>query len=216
MQPYLTVRQEFCGEYEEKHSRFLALLVPCHSEQEASRILGRVRSKHWDARHNVYAYILKDGASRFSDDGEPHGTAGKPVFDVLTGSGLKDVILIVTRYFGGVLLGTGGLVRAYSSAAKDAVNSAQIVEMCPCIKYSINCDYSEHQRLVRLLIDNGATILNTDFSDSVLLEFTVKEEKEDKFLKVLCENFSAKITAHELERLFSPIPIKNKEEFRSF
>ena len=205
MEAYLTIGKESHSEYEEKRSRFLGVAIPCTTEEEVTAHLAELRSKYWDARHNVYAYILKNGASRFSDDGEPHGTAGKPVLDVLAGSGLVDVLIVVTRYFGGTLLGTGGLVRAYSAAAKDAVNAAQRVMMCPCVTYEINCPYPEHQRLMRLLEDNGATVEDTVFAADVTEKFALKEENCDDFLASLTEVFSARLSAKELERAFSAI-----------
>ena len=205
MEAYLTIGKESHSEYEEKRSRFLGVAIPCTTEEEVTARLAELRSKYWDARHNVYAYILKNGASRFSDDGEPHGTAGKPVLDVLAGSGLVDVLIVVTRYFGGTLLGTGGLVRAYSAAARDAVNAAQRVMMCTCVTYEINCPYPEHQRLMRLLEDNGATVVDTVFAADVTVKFALKEENCDNFLALLTEVFSARLSAKELERAFSAI-----------
>ena len=153
MNSYITINSVHSTELTEKKSRFIATISPCKTEEEATAFLNSLRSRYWDARHNVYAYILRDGTARFSDDGEPHGTAGKPVLDVLSGSGLTDVIIVVTRYFGGILLGTGGLVRAYSASAKQTVDSVQRVEMCPCMSCEIVCPYPDHQRLVALITD---------------------------------------------------------------
>ncbi len=208
MNPYLTVINKSSGEYEEKHSKFIAVLLPCSDEESAAEILSRIKTENWDARHNVYAYILSNGLSRFSDDGEPHGTAGKPVFDVLNGSKIKDAILIVTRYFGGVLLGTGGLVRAYSTAAKAAVDSAEVFEMCPSICFEIECEYTFHSQLERVLCENGATIIDTEFSNIVKIKFSIKEEKETAFLDTIRNTFSAKISPKEIERKFLAVKIE--------
>ena len=116
MEKYITVLGESTAEYTEKRSRFIATIRHCDSEEEALAFIEEMRSKYWDARHNVYAYSVKH-QGRFSDDGEPHGTAGKPVYDVITSDGITNLAVVVTRYFGGVLLGTGGLVRAYSKSA---------------------------------------------------------------------------------------------------
>ena len=121
MNEYITVKRESAGQYIEKHSRFLGFLVPCAGESEATARINEKRKEYWDARHAVYAYVLADGTARFSDDGEPHGTAGKPVLEVLKSSGIKNAAIIVVRYFGGILLGTGGLVRAYTAAASSAL-----------------------------------------------------------------------------------------------
>ncbi len=126
MADYKTVRAAASGELTEKRSRFIGYCKPVSTEEEATAFIASIRSRHWDARHNVYAYSLREGnLRRYSDDGEPSGTAGMPVLDVLQKSGVTDVCVVVTRYFGGVLLGTGGLVRAYSQAARLGLNAAQ-------------------------------------------------------------------------------------------
>ncbi len=128
MADYKTVRAAASGELTEKRSRFIGYCKPVSTEEEATAFIASIRSRHWDARHNVYAYSLREGnLRRYSDDGEPSGTAGMPVLDVLQKSGVTDVCVVVTRYFGGVLLGTGGLVRAYSQAARLGLNAAQVV-----------------------------------------------------------------------------------------
>lgn len=207
MEEYLTVSEESYAEYDEKRSRFLAVLIPCDSEEKVAGRLAELRSKYWDARHNVYAYILKNGASRFSDDGEPHGTAGKPVLDVLAGSGLSDVLMVVTRYFGGVLLGTGGLVRAYSTAARSAIEAAQIVRMCPCTVFSVNCPYPDHQRLIRLIEDYNGNVTDTEFAADITVKFMLQAKDIEPFCDALREVFSARLVAEEKESGFSPVPI---------
>ena len=117
LRPYTTVAAPAQDEFVERRSRFIGHIAPVTTEEEAMAFLKALRDKHYDARHNVFAFVLRDGRSRFSDDGEPSGTGGKPVMDVITGAGLSDVAVVVTRYFGGVLLGTGGLTHAYSQGA---------------------------------------------------------------------------------------------------
>lgn len=208
MKEYTTVQSPAFGEYEEKHSRFLARLVRCESAEQASEIMRALRQEYWDARHNVYAYILKDGSSRFSDDSEPHGTAGKPVFDVLSGSGMSDVLLSVTRYFGGILLGTGGLVRAYSSAARAALDAAEPVMMCPCCVYELECPYSEHTRLSRLIDECGGEIEAIDYAEAVRVNAAFKLSDKDDFLAKLCDTFSARLTAKEIKRGYFAFSVK--------
>ncbi|MBE6733595.1 MAG: YigZ family protein [Ruminococcaceae bacterium] len=203
MNSYITIKEPEIAELTEKKSRFIATLSPCTTEEEATAILAEIKSKYWDARHNVYAYILRSGTVRFSDDGEPHGTAGKPVLDVLAGSGLTDVIVVVTRYFGGILLGTGGLVRAYSGAAKLVTDNVQRVEMCPCVWCKIVCDYQNHQRLITLINDNGGTVTNEEFTDNVTVSFSFKEEDIDAFEANLCEVFSARLKNERVKNDFS-------------
>ncbi|MBQ7726583.1 MAG: YigZ family protein, partial [Clostridia bacterium] len=151
MEEYITVSGQSTGEYSEKHSRFLAALFPCETEEQAAEILSQIRSERWDARHHCYAYCVNGGAvKRFSDDGEPHGTAGKPILEVVEAGGFTNVLLVVTRYFGGVLLGTGGLVRAYTAAAKEAVAAAKPVKMTLCRVYNTVCSYADHEKLAKL------------------------------------------------------------------
>lgn len=204
MNSYLTIQTPNTAELTEKKSRFIASLYPCTTEEEASTVLAEIKSKYWDARHNVYAYILNSGTVRFSDDGEPHGTAGKPVLDVLTGSGLTDVIIVVTRYFGGILLGTGGLVRAYSGTAKLCLDSAQKVEMCPCVWCNIECDYQNHAKLMSLIEEKGGVVTNEEFTDIVTVSFSFKEEQIDDFEAALIEKFSARLKNNRIKNDFSP------------
>ena len=208
MGKYLTVLGESSAEYVEKRSRFIANLRHCETEEEASAFLSEMRTKYWDARHNVFAYCVGDGSlCRFSDDGEPHGTAGKPVLDVIVGSEIKNIAIVVTRYFGGVLLGTGGLVRAYSKSAKDAVLNARVVEMIPCTVYSTVCDYSDHQKLVALVESSGGKIENTEFTDKVTLYYSFRDEDFGGFEPLLCEHFSARLGFIEVEKSLIPFEI---------
>jgi len=140
---YNTVENQGEAELVEKRSRFIATVKPVYTEDEALEFLASLRQKYWDARHNVYAYIIRENnIQRYSDDGEPAGTAGVPVLDFLKKQDLHDLIVVVTRYFGGVLLGTGGLVRAYSKSAKLGVEAAGVLEMLECAYVTIDCDYT--------------------------------------------------------------------------
>ena len=205
---YITVLKEAVGEYSEKHSRFIATLYPCDSEDKANEIISAHKSKYWDARHNVYAYILRDNTAKFSDDGEPHSTAGKPVYDVLLHSNITDALIIVTRYFGGILLGTGGLVRAYSSASRAAVEAAQPVQMVECGVFELRLPYSEQGRIMSLFSDMGIDIIGTEFSDTVLVTFAVKTSDIDKFSDNLRELSSGKLAAEQKGSEILPIIIK--------
>ena len=206
---YLTVIGENNAEYTEKRSKFIATLRHCSTEAEALAFIEEMRSKYWDARHNVFAYSIKEGnLSRFSDDGEPHGTAGKPILDVINGSGITDAAIVVTRYFGGILLGTGGLVRAYSKSARDAVTSADIAEMIGCVVFETECDYTDHAKLVSLIEKSGAELEDSIFSDRVKLIYFMKEELVEDFKLKLKERFSAKLTAKEIEKRIIPIKLE--------
>ena len=204
MQEYTTIEGNSTAEYSEKHSRFIANVFYCESETQASEIIAAQKSKYWDARHNVYAYILQNGTARFSDDGEPHGTAGMPILEVIKGSGITNVLIVVTRYFGGILLGTGGLVRAYSTSARDALQNAQKVLMCVCHEFTIDCDYGNYDRLTRLIADHNGMIQSTDFTDKVTVNIVFKKVDCDSFLNKLCETFASKIEAKLKDELFFP------------
>ncbi len=171
---YLTVGREAVDEFTEKRSRFIGAIRPVKTEQEAQEFIRERTKQYWDAKHNVYAYVLNGGSlCRFSDDGEPQGTAGIPVLDVLRKEGLTDCVVVVTRYFGGILLGGGGLVRAYSHGAKLAVDAAGVVAMRLCLTGTVTCDYAQYGWLPGLLLEQGATVGEAAFADTVTVHFTL-------------------------------------------
>lgn len=208
MESYKTVAGEATAEYSEKRSRFIAVLRHTKDERAAMEFVDEVRAAHRDARHNCFAYSVSGGIfKRYSDDGEPHGTAGKPMLDILDGAGLTGVTAVVTRYFGGVLLGTGGLVRAYSSAVKSAVAAAKIVKMTPCTVYVSRCAYADRERLFKLIEDCGGTVENTVYTAEIELFYFFPDSRVQEFLKKLTDTFSARITAEEQERKMLPTAI---------
>jgi len=206
VEKYITVLEESTAEYTEKRSRFIATIRHCDTEEEALSFIEEMRSKYWDARHNVYAYSV-GYQGRFSDDGEPHGTAGKPVYDVITGDRLTNLAVVVTRYFGGVLLGTGGLVRAYSKAAKDALCNAKKAEMILCTVYETVCEYTDHSKLLNIIETSGGVVESTDFTDKVRLEYSFRDGDCSIYLKKLSESFSARLTAEEKGKKTAGFPI---------
>lgn len=180
MQEYKTVEKEASDFFIEKKSKFIGYAKPVKTQDDALEFISEIKSKHWDATHNVYAYVLRENnIQRYSDDGEPSGTAGVPVLDVMLKESLVDVCVVATRYFGGTLLGAGGLVRAYSHTSKIALEAAGIITMAQCSVMSAEVDYSFYDRLNILLSDFSAVILNTSFSDKVCVEFSVKENIAD-------------------------------------
>lgn len=188
MEDYRTVAGTATAEYEEKKSRFIAQVAFADSEQAALAFLEQVRAANRTARHNVYAYRLRQGSrERYSDDGEPAKTAGTPVLEVLQHSGLVDVIAVVTRYFGGVLLGTGGLVRAYTAAAADALKAAQIVTVRSVVRLSVTVDYSLYERASLLIDAAGAKQSPPQFTDRVRLEWTMPEGTQPPLIARLTE-----------------------------
>lgn len=179
---YKTVKHSASDEFTEKHSRFIGYVRPVKTAQEAMSFIAEIQKKHWDAKHNVYAYILRDGnVKRYSDDGEPQGTAGVPTLDVLEKSGVTDVAVVVTRYFGGILLGGGGLVRAYSHAAHLALAAGEIVTMGLCTILQTDVDYPLYAKLLPMLQKSEANILSTDFADKVCLTLSVDSALEADF-----------------------------------
>lgn len=181
MAEYKTVRKNAQDQFVEKRSRFIGYACPVQTEQEALDFIASKKSEHWDASHNVYAYILRDGTMRFSDDGEPQGTAGMPALNVLQKEELTDCVLVVTRYFGGILLGGGGLVRAYSHAAKIAVDAGGIVTRAECSIVKIRCDYTFYGRLASLIPEQGGIVEDTAFEDVVTVKMRIPQELEPAF-----------------------------------
>ncbi|MGI6203610.1 MAG: YigZ family protein [Eubacteriales bacterium] len=165
----------------ERKSRFIGYISPVSSEEEARAFIETIKEKHSDATHNVWAYVLRGGAiARCSDDGEPQGTAGLPTLEVLRKSGLDDCVVVVTRYFGGILLGAGGLTRAYSAAAKAAVDAAGIAEWVPFTLFSLEASYSDYQKLAYELPKMGATVESTEFEVDVTIKAAIESERYDE------------------------------------
>ncbi len=176
MTAYLTAAGPGTAEYEDKKSRFLAHVKSVRTETEARAFLAEIKKKYPDATHHVYAYVLREGnVLRWSDDGEPGGTSGQPTLSVLQGAGLTDVMCVTARYFGGTLLGSGGLVRAYSAAARQALADAGTARMTPWRKGAFACSYARYDRLRRLLEDRGARVEEASFGAEVEIVFSAPE-----------------------------------------
>ena len=172
---YTTLEGEGHDEFEERRSLFIGHAKHVTSEEEAMEFVKSLKKEYSDATHNVWAYVLKGGLiARYSDDGEPQGTAGMPTLDTIRKSGVEDAVVVVTRYFGGILLGAGGLARAYSHGAKIALEAAKIITYEKYSVYSLSCSYSDYQRYIVLLPQFNAIIDDTDFSDQVKVTFALK------------------------------------------
>ncbi len=182
-------------EYIINRSRFIGRCFPVTSEEAALSLLGDIRKKHWDATHNCFAYRIGETASiaRFSDDGEPGGTAGMPIMDVLRSKELTDVLVVVTRYFGGVLLGAGGLVRAYSRSAADAVTEAGIVSYIPAKQLSISMDYSRYGSMEQY-IRSAVQVDDVEFMENVTMKVSVAGDRLDAFIKDITERSDGRCT----------------------
>lgn len=194
MEEYLVPAGEGIDEFTEKRSRFIGHIWHTDSEEQAIAAIRSTREKMWDARHHVYAYIIRNGAMRYSDDGEPQGTGGLPVLDVLRRQQLNNVCCVVTRYFGGILLGTGGLVRAYSKAASIAVESAGISIMQLWQQFSINCPYSLFERVKLEIASYDGIIISIDYGLDVNILLRVPLSQKDRFVSRLIDLSNGKIT----------------------
>lgn len=195
---YRTIEGSAQAEIVEKKSRFIGQMRHVETEEEALAFLEEIRTKHRMARHNVYAYVLRGGRVRYSDDGEPSGTSGMPTLEVLQRAGLQDVAIVTTRYFGGVLLGTGGLVRAYTAAAQAAIDTAQVVVISRCVDIAVEVPYSLYESVARLATEEEAKVLESDFGANVLLTLRMLAGTEEGLLRRLSE-----ITRGQAEPLVS-------------
>ncbi len=184
-----TIYQGGQGEIVEKKSRFIAHVQPASSEEEAMEFIGKIKKQYWDARHNCHAYVIGPHReiSRCSDDGEPSGTAGRPMLDVLLGNDLYDTVAVVTRYFGGTLLGTGGLVRAYSAAVREGLKQAAVIEKRAGAIYRIQVDYQGLGKVQYLAGEQGLFILQSDYAEDVKLEILLPDGEADGFLQKVTE-----------------------------
>lgn len=188
MEEYKTVEREASDYFIEKKSRFIGYVKPVKTQEEATEFINKIKSKHWDATHNVSAYVLRENnIQRCSDDGEPSGTAGVPVLEVLLKEGVCDVCVVATRYFGGTLLGAGGLVRAYSHTSKIALDAGNIITMAQCSIFEADVEYSFYERLNQLIAEFGANVIDTWFEDSVKVVFSVKENLGEYFAERLTD-----------------------------
>ena len=200
---YFTISANAKASFIEKRSEFIGYIAPVKTNDEAVAFINSIKAEHRKAKHNVYAYILRtDNISRYSDDGEPQGTAGVPVLDVLQKRGLTDVCVVVTRYFGGILLGGGGLVRAYSHAASLACDAAHIMNMCLCHRLKITADYGMYGKISYLLPNFDTITVNSDFGSDVTLEILVLSEKLDVLKSELTEATNGSVVITDCGELF--------------
>lgn len=202
MAQYKTILCEAEDFFVEKRSKFIGYAKPVQTEEEALAFIAEKKSKHWDATHNVYAYIIRGGIMRYSDDGEPQGTAGIPVLDVLQKSGVTDLVVVATRYFGGILLGGGGLVRAYSHTATIALQAAGVITMRECLMLQLSCDYGQYGRVASLVPECGGVTDGTVFEEKVTVSFHMAPELLGSFQKKLADATNGQVTAEETGRKY--------------
>lgn len=188
---------EGLSEYVEKRSRFLGLVRHVSSEEEARQIIAEVKKQNYDARHNCWCYIIDGGPERYSDDGEPQGTAGIPMLEVFRREGVSDVVCVVTRYFGGVLLGAGGLFRAYSKAAKEALASAGTEEVIEKTTLSFSCPYQLFDRIRKETEALGASVLDTEYGENIIITASIAAGREEEFSRRIYDVSAGKVTVTE-------------------
>lgn len=199
---YKTITAPCEAKFIEKKSEFIGYLCPVQTEEQAVAFIEQIRAMHRKATHNCYAYILRENnAARHSDDGEPGGTAGVPIYEVLRKEGLTDVCCVVTRYFGGIMLGAGGLVRAYTRGAKDAVDAAQIKCMAAAEELLVTVDYGLYGRLPQVFAEFDARVAEERFEDNVKITLFIREENADPLRDRLVDVCNGSIDVQSVQKL---------------
>ena len=204
MEAYRTVCGYGTGEIVEKKSRFIAEVFPVVSGDEVSGHIEKIKKEYWDARHHCWAYVIgqNPGTERMSDDGEPAGTAGKPILEVIRGRGLTDVLIVVTRYFGGTLLGAGNLTRAYGKAARLALVDAGKAVMSPCKVLSLTVDYGLYGKAAYILPQFNIKTLDEAFTDAVTLTLLIRADRAERFAAEIREMSAGKTEPEVVEERF--------------
>lgn len=200
MQTYKILLKGGQGEIVEKKSRFIASLQTASSEEEAAAFIEAIKKKYWDARHNCTAMVIGKHAeiTRCSDDGEPSGTAGRPMLEVLTGEGLRDVVVVVTRYFGGTLLGTGGLVRAYSQAVKEGLKNCEIGKLSEGRKVKLSMSYNDYGKVEHFCRTEGQEMENVIYQENVTVVLTIPEQYYESRIKKLQDASAGRLAIDDL------------------
>ena len=207
MPAYKTILAPATAEIAIKKSRFIGQLLPAATPEEAVSLLAGIRAEHRDASHNVWAYALREGQlRRYSDDGEPQGTAGLPVLEVLARSEVVDCLCVVTRYFGGILLGASGLTRAYAQTAAATLEAAEIVTMAPCQTLRLRCDYALYGRVAALVPACGGTVLAAEFTQDVTVTLRLCMEDAENFAARLLDASNGRCTAEITGEGYFPLP----------
>ena len=196
------------AELVEKRSRFIGQLRPVETEEEARAFLESVKRKHHDARHNCWCYIIKDGPVRYSDDGEPQGTAGQPMLNVFQREGVVNVCCVVTRYFGGILLGAGGLVRAYTQSAKDALDAAGVSVVRRWVEVLLPCSYAQYERVKLETEKFGGVIADTDYGADIALTVLLPEERAEACLAHLLDATAGTVEGMVCGERFQAVPLR--------
>lgn len=204
LEQYKTIMEGGTGEITEKKSRFIATVRPVSTEEEALAFLEEMKKKYWDARHNCYAYSigLNREFTRCSDDGEPSGTAGRPMLDVLLGEEIYNVAVVVTRYFGGVLLGTGGLVRAYSKAVQEGLAGSRVIEKKRGITLKVTTDYTGIGKIQYIAGERNVPVIDSEYTDKVILKLLVKSGAAEELQKAITEGTNGRAAIEKESELY--------------
>ena len=193
MESYITIKERGYAEYEDRKSVFIGEALPVSTEAQALEFIECAKRRYSDARHHVYAYVLRENSvMRFSDDHEPQGTAGMPILDLIRKKGCTDIVVVVTRYFGGTLLGTGGLVRAYTAAAQGAIESASVITYDIYAEIDISLNYSDYQKILPIFDELGFRINETRYNELVVINGTIRASFKDELLSKITEVTSAR------------------------
>lgn len=196
------------SEYTEKRSRFLGHIRYVETEEEAKAFIAETKKKFYDARHNCWCYIIRGGAERYGDDGEPQGTAGIPMLEVLRREGVTNAVCVVTRYFGGVLLGAGGLLRAYTKSAKDALDAAGISVVRRWVECELPCSYSQAERLKNEIAAAGGVVTDMEYADAVTIKVLVPEESADDFGAKMTDLTAGSAQVSVTGESFKAVPVR--------
>ena len=207
MTEYLIPARPSEAEFTEKRSTFIGHVFPVETEEEARERIGEVKKRYHDARHNCWCYLLKDGPVRYSDDGEPQGTAGQPMLSVFQKEGVTNVCCVVTRYFGGVLLGAGGLVRAYTQSAKDALDAAGVSAMSRWVELSVECPYAFLERVKLACAALGGSVGEIEYAAAVTVRALLPEAAAEAFRRRMTELSAGEFSAEELGQVFRGAPV---------
>lgn len=204
LESYINLIKGGEGEIVEKKSRFIGQIEVVKTEEEAYAFIEKIKKKHYDARHNCFAFSVGEDMplQRFSDDGEPQGTAGKPILEVINGSGIHNICIVVTRYFGGTLLGTGGLVRAYTDASKEALKNCETKLMQRLIPTDIATNYTDMGKIQYILNTAGVNIVDTVFTDEVMIKVELPYDTHSKILNDITEATGARVKLTTYDEIF--------------
>ena len=209
MTEYYIPTQAAESEFVEKRSRFIGYIKPVETEAEARAFVEEIKKRHYDARHNCWCYLLREGGVvRYSDDGEPQGTAGQPMLGVFEKEGITNLVCVVTRYFGGILLGTGGLLRAYTKGAKDALDAAGVSVVRRWVRQLVPCTYSLYERLRQETERFGAVIEDTEYGADIVLTVLVPEELSDAYAARILDFTAGTVETLVDGEVFQPVPVR--------